>query len=278
MLFDDRGKRRKQMKVTELYFSATNNTKVSVHEMALTIASQGREVDQGTDEALRTDVTQETEVIDVTNGSTPSAKRIFEEDEFVVVGMPVYGGRCLRIAMERLVGIQGKNTPCIAVITYGNRAYDDALIELCDFMKERGFIVKGGAALIGKHTFGEIQVTRPDSEDLLAYRTFAIQALHNDNEEVIVKGNRPYRDGGNGGRFRPSTTDECVQCGLCVKTCSAKAIDADCKSINESCVSCFRCIKVCPMHAKRMINQAYDEFAKEFTERLSERLENEFFL
>lgn len=247
------------MKITELYFSATDNTKVSVHEMAAAIAQQ------------------ETAVIDVTSGNEPVVTKAFAADDMVVVGMPVYGGRCPKIGMERLAGITGSNTPCIVVVTYGNRDYDDALLELCDFMKGRGFLVKGAAALIGKHTFGEIQVTRPDKEDLEACRAFAIKAIHNENAEVAVKGNYPYKDGGNGAKFRPSTTEACVQCGLCVKQCSAHAIDADCKTINDTCVSCFRCIKVCPMGAKQMISEAYDEFAAGFTARLSKRLENEFF-
>ncbi|MFI3236649.1 MAG: hypothetical protein R3Y47_01320 [Lachnospiraceae bacterium] len=248
------------MKVAEVYFSATDNTKVSVHEMAAAIAG-------GT-----------TEVIDVTSGSSALVTRAFGEEDVVVVGMPVYGGRCPKLAMERLAGITGKGTTCIVVVTYGNRDYDDALLELCDVMKERGFIVKGAAALIGKHTFGEIQVTRPDADDLEACRSFALQAMENDNKNVSVKGNRPYKDGGNGGSFRPSTTDACVKCGLCVKKCSAHAIDTDCKSISDACISCFRCIKVCPMHAKQMMSEAYDEFAAGFTARLSKRLENEFFL
>lgn len=248
------------MRTIEVYFSATDNTKVSVHEMAVTIAQE------------------ETEVIDVTSGLDSLANKTFDADDVVVVGMPVYGGRCPKIAMERLTGIRGNQTPCIVAVTYGNRDYDDALLELCDFMKGQGFLVKGAAALIGKHTFGEIQVTRPDEADLKACRTFAMKAIDNDNEEIVVKGNRPYKDGGDGAKFKPSTTDACVQCGLCVRKCSAHAIDADCKTISDTCISCFRCIKVCPMGAKQMKSEAYDEFAVSFTVRLSKRLENEFFL
>ena len=64
------------------------------------------------------------------------------------------------------------------------------------------------------------------------------------------------------------------------KKCPMQAIDPkDCKTINDQCLSCFRCIRICPMQAKTMDHdQNYQQFAKEFTEKLSKRKENEYFV
>jgi hypothetical protein len=62
------------------------------------------------------------------------------------------------------------------LVTYGNRHYDDALLELADMAEAQGFAVKGAAALVGRHTFGQIQSDRPDSNDLDADKDVARRA------------------------------------------------------------------------------------------------------
>ena len=46
----------------------------------------------------------------------------------------------------------------------------------------------------------------------------------------------------------------------------------------EICISCFRCIRNCPVHAKNMDVEVYHAFAREFSSRLEERRENEYYL
>ena len=41
--------------------------------------------------------------------------------------VPVYGGRVPAIAIQRLRALKGQGGPAIAVVVYGNRAYEDAL-------------------------------------------------------------------------------------------------------------------------------------------------------
>ena len=142
------------MKTTAVYFSPTGNTKKSVEAMA-----------QALDEKFRTvNLTVPEE-----NGGTASFPQIqFSGEDFVIFGMPVYGGRLPVPAAERLAEIRGNQTPCVLVVTYGNRHYDDALAELQDICTAQGFVVKGAAALVGRHTYGEIQMDRPDAADLEA--------------------------------------------------------------------------------------------------------------
>lgn len=78
--------------------------------------------------------------------------------------------------------------------------------------------------------------------------------------------------------FRGNKTP-CIMCGLCAKQCPQGAIADDNKTVDVTlCISCFRCIRNCPVQAKECITDAYLKFAKEFTEKLSQRRENEYFI
>lgn len=61
------------------------------------------------------------------------------DNQLAIFVMPVYAGRIAPTALQRMSGIQGKNTPAVAIVVYGNRHYDDALLELCDVLKQQGF-------------------------------------------------------------------------------------------------------------------------------------------
>ncbi len=168
----------------------------------------------------------------------------------------------------------------MVVVTYGNRDYDDALLELSDLVKARGFVVKGAAAAVGRHTYGEIQVTRPDETDFTQDKAFAAAAFAKpqDAPEPTIPGAFPYRKGGQGGSFRPLTSSGCTKCGICVRGCPVHAIGADCSTISDACLSCFRCIRSCPVQAKNMDTKEYREFADMFTKKLCVRKENQYFL
>ena len=248
--------------IAAIYFSATGNTEKNVKALA-----------EGAVSALGF---AGVEAVDVTCQSEP-APREFGPDDFVVFGMPVYAGRLPLAVKDRLLAFRGNSTPCIVAVSYGNRHYEDALLELADMAEEQGFIVKGGAALIGRHTYGEIQVERPDAEDLAACRAFGAEAAQREGSAPAIPGNRPYKEGFLRGRFHPLASEACVQCGLCVRRCPMHAIGEDCRTVGDACISCFRCIRNCPVGAKNMDVPAYNEFAAMFTEKLKERRENEFF-
>jgi len=245
--------------ISTIYFSPTGGTKKSVDAMAAALGG-------------------ETTAYDVTVDAHP-APHAFGADDFVIFGMPVYGSRIPKVAAARITGFTGSQTPCIVVAAYGNVRVGDALLELADLAKAQGFVVKGGAAVIARHTFGDIQVDRPNAADLAADRDFAKQAAANPaGKPFDLPGNRPYKDGGNGGGFRPQTTDKCTACGLCVKSCPTQAIAPDCKTIGDGCISCFRCIRICPVGAKIMTDENYLSWAANFTEKFKEPLENAYYL
>lgn len=248
------------MSLYTVFFSPTGNTQKSVKAMAEAIAPTYGVYD--------CTCCKETGDVEVT----------FQKDDFVIIGGPVYGGRIPQAAMERLEKFKGNQTPCILVASYGNRHYDDALLELRDMAVRNGFVVKGGAAVIGRHTFGEIQMDRPNAEDLAQMADFAIKAYEKEEEVKSIPGNPSYREGGKGGKFRPETTKECVKCGLCKKNCPVGAINDDFSVSDEKCISCFRCIRNCPVKAKVMTSESYLQFAEDFTKKLSVRRENEYYL
>ena len=66
--------------------------------------------------------------IDLTTGTIPRVD--FEPGDLAVFALPVYGGRLPPAAVNRLQALKGKKTPAVALVVYGNRAYEDALLEL----------------------------------------------------------------------------------------------------------------------------------------------------
>ncbi len=219
----------------------------------------------------------------------------FREGEIVVFGVPVHAGRVPKVLLDYVKTVQGNGALAIAVVVYGNRDYDDALIELSDLLEEGGFTVVAGAAFIGEHSYSSVLAQgRPDKDDLVLAEEFATRAstkLSGDVpiQKAVVKGNRPYREFPvsrnekgeriDPSRARPKTSSDCLECGTCVEVCPMGSIDPDDVSkIDGSCIRCNACVKACPTEAKYFSDDHYLVVKRWLETHCTERRMPELFL
>ncbi len=207
-------------------------------------------------------------------------------DDVVLFAAPVYGGRLPMIAVEKFRQIKGNGQKCIAVAVYGNRDYDDALVELCDLLSDNGFDIIAAGAFIARHCiFPAVATSRPDNEDLLKISDFAAEvksALEKGLSLDLssVKGNRPYKKAA-GVPLHPKVDKrKCGKCGRCVRECPARAIPADNPHETDAskCISCSLCITVCPEQARHFGGLMYAAIAPLFKKKCSARREPEWFI
>src|SRR6056297_3543569 len=91
----------------------------------------------------------------------------FNEGDLVIFGVPVYSGRVPDLLLEYFNKIKGNNTKAVFVVVYGNRDYDDALLELKDIFENNGFENIASAAFIGEHSYTKkVAKNRPDEKDI----------------------------------------------------------------------------------------------------------------
>ena len=224
--------------VTSIYFSPTESTRHVVELIAEQI--------HGNRESL-----------DLTDAVKTRPDYGFTENEAVLVGVPVYGGRVPETAVRRLKRLHGHNTPAVLVVTYGNRAYEDALAELDDSVGKQGFRHLSSAALTAQHSIvTQLASGRPDEEDAEEIRRFANEILMK-YERILsgseqpdgypVPGNRPYKSW-KPMQAVPEVTAACVRCGLCARRCPVEAIPAKEPSRTDptKCFLCMRCVAICP--------------------------------
>lgn len=248
------------MKVTTLYFSATYTTKRVVEAIA---------------NGLSNDVT----AYDITN-DTASDKVEISRDEILVVGVPVYAGRVPAMAVERLRRFRGDRTPAVIVAVYGNRHYDDAVLELHDIMTECGFRTIAAGAFVAQHSiFPNVGKARPDAEDMTDIKMFAKRITELSTADfgtISLPGNRPYKLPG-GIPIWPTASHRCTACGACARLCPTRAIDPSApKGVDkEKCIKCGRCITVCPTKSRRFYGIKYSLAARRFNSAFSTRRSNE---
>lgn len=206
------------------------------------------------------------------------------QSDLAVIAMPSYAGRVPKVAGERLAGVNGAGMRAIIVCVYGNRAYEDTLIELYDIAERAGFNVVAAIAAIAEHSIVRKYATgRPDEDDMSVLRQYGTEImqklLSGDNSCPRIPGNRPYKDGMKAGPI-PQPSDECTGCGACAEQCPTGAIDMNDVSIvnKDKCISCMRCVSVCPISARHIPLAMLQALEQHLEPLCSSRKANELFV
>ncbi|MCL2147022.1 MAG: EFR1 family ferrodoxin [Synergistaceae bacterium] len=228
-------------RVVAVYFSPTGGTKKYVKEIAKRIKSNYEE-------------------IDLTNAANREKKYQFGKGDLVIFGSPVYFGRVPRVQGGIFDRIRGDNTTAIYTVTYGNRDYEDALLELSNICNNNGFVGISAAALVAPHAFSsKIAFERPDSTDLYALDIFVkrvkeiIDKQGFKTKTLTIKGKYPYRKYLSS-PFFPSIQKKCRNCGTCVGKCPVEAINTNNPRLVEKgkCIACLACVKSCPYKMRKV--------------------------
>ncbi|WP_203545022.1 EFR1 family ferrodoxin [Desulfovibrio sp. JC010] len=256
------------------YFSPTGTTAKVIHEIARGMTPESPET------------------LDLTSPQARTETLCSSAKELLILAVPVYMGRIPAI-LDGLNQLRLERTPVVCVVVYGNRAYEDALLELGAAVKKRGGIPVAGAAFIGEHSFSSPELptahARPDAQDLKQAYDFGCQIKAkleqlSDNlekQQVEFPGNRPY-----GGLTKLwdvdfiSVDEKCTQCGLCAEICPANAISTEKSSSIDivKCISCCACIKKCPANARSIKPGPVQDAAHRLNSLFNARKEPEIFI
>ena len=145
----------------------------------------------------------------------PSAdQKTIPSDTLAIIGVPTYAGRIAPTALERLQKIKGDNTPAIIVVLYGNRDYEDALLELRNTAKQLGFVPIAGGAFIGEHSYSTEEFPtaagRPDVSDIQIAAEFGKNIIKQLDQYTDIK-ELPVLDTPKDNLLGRTSYDECVQ-------------------------------------------------------------------
>lgn len=213
----------------------------------------------------------------------------FNSDDLVIIGVPVYSGRIPTFLEEYFTKFKGNQTPAIFIVVYGNRDYDDALLELKELFENRGFKGIAAGAFIGEHSYSsKVASKRPNANDLSRASNFGKNIIQKldvltkpDHPQLKVKGNHPYKERVEVPVMSPETTDACKSCGICAEVCPTEAISfVDFRTINaKDCIRCHSCVKNCPEEAKIFTHELILNITQKLISNFSsQRKEIELFL
>lgn len=259
----------KSENISLIYFSPTSTTRIILEEIAKGL---GNKVSS---------------VVDITRPEMRNQKAPGFKNDVVLIGAPVYAGRVAKDAADYFKTINGSGSLAILVVLYGNREFEDALLELKNIAVDRGFLPVAAGAFIGEHSFSNDEVAiarnRPDEDDLEKAFLFGkkladgLSTIDNPKDiiPVQVPGNFPYREGMGGSAAFIDVTEACDDCGICVTACPKNAIDEsdNYSTIDENCIFCCACIKACPQQARILKDGPIKDKAKWLSENCAERKE-----
>lgn len=247
-------------RVYALYFSPAGSTR----KLATTLAA-----------ALAESFNAPMEVVDITLPAAREESHAFAEGDLVVCASPTYAGKLPNKLLSYWQGsLTGNGAMAVALVTFGNRAFDNSLAELCASLTGDGFRIVGAGAFACRHVFSDtLAASRPDRDDYAELAKLGAAVATR-----VAKANEPpappevpgdaaapyYVPKGLDGepkvflKAKPKTSEECIQCGVCAAVCPMGSIDpADVTSVPGLCIKCHACVRECPMGAKYFDDPAF---------------------
>ncbi len=275
------------MRIKVCYFSPTGATRQVVSQLAQMLAAE-----------LDAAVEYHSYTLPRERTTMPA----FDSDDLVLWATPVYAGRIpnktidyVRTAMSNAEAT-AQGIPAVALVTFGNRAYDNALAELVGLMRDHGMRLFGAAAMVTRHAFNDtLGAGRPNRDDLSALQGFAIEVARavktGQDPKIEVPGEaHPER------YYTPLKTDNtpagflkakpscdptrCTRCGRCIEVCPMGSIhpSADLPLFEGICIKCQACRRTCPEHAIAFTDPDYCSHAAMIERNFADPKPSEFFL
>lgn len=270
-------------KVTAVFFSPTGNARKVVTAFA---------------EAAASELGVKMESFDYTLPGNREGVMSFGPADLVIFGTPVYAGRIPNKTLPYVQsGFEGNGALAIPVVVFGNRNFDNGLIELRNELEAHGFHTIAGAGIPTEHVFdSSLAAGRPDEADMAAIAEFARKAakkaagMETIPAPIAVRGDDPvgpyYTPLGTGGKpavflkARPKTdAGKCTGCGACAEVCPMGSIPAEAPdTCTGVCIKCQACIKTCPSGAKYFDDAAFLSHVEMLKQNYTRRSEAEWFL
>ena len=218
----------------------------------------------------------------------------FGAGDLVVVGSPTYAGKMPnKIMPDYQEKITANGAAAVAVVTYGNRSYDNSLAELTAILAANGFAVVAGGAFVCRHAFSdELAGLRPGILDLREAASLGEKAvekvLADRLDTVAVSGDAeapyyvPKGTDGQPAKFlkaKPQTNlARCSNCGACARVCPTGAINPDnIVEVNGVCIKCQACIRKCTKGAKYFDDEAFLSHVAMLEQNFTDEKENVLF-
>ena len=240
--------------IKAVFFSPTGNTKQVIEFIADRLAQK---------------LSVSVEVDDFTLPAAHADTRTYSSEDLVIFGVPTYAGRIPNKVLPFVQNLfKGNETRAVAVVTFGNRSFDNSLSELHSELEKNSFSVVAAGAVVCKHAFAEVGIGRPnaaDNEQLSAFADEVFEKLQQSGgslSNTAIKRNEaltayyvPLGTDGKPVNFlkaKPVTDKaKCDNCGVCAAVCPMGSIDKnDVSLVPGICIKCQACIVHCHTKAK----------------------------
>ncbi|MBQ3132498.1 MAG: EFR1 family ferrodoxin [Clostridia bacterium] len=269
-------------KVYSLAFSPVGKTEMTVRIIAETLAEK---------------LGVCAEHIDFTLPAQRMSEHTFGVDELVVIGAPTYAGKLPNKVLPDFQNkLRGKGTIVVGVVTFGNRAYDNSLAELCAVLERNDFRIVAAGAFVCRHVFSKkLAEGRPNRQDVTQMVSFVEEIV---KKLLIMEGNATsirvpgdskapyYKPLGLEGeevnflKAKPIVDEsQCNNCGMCARVCPMGIISStEGVNINGSCIKCFACIMKCPAQAIYFDDADFKSHVAMLEGKYTDHKDNAFFI